>query len=71
MAGAREERRSQPREAMGEIREGEGFFGMLIRIQGMPRWADDAVVLVAEAGKRRLWGRWGIGQKEERVGRVK
>ena len=71
MAGAREERRSQPREAMGDRREGEGFFGMLIRIQGMPRWADDAVVLVAEAGKRRLRGRRVIGQKEDRAGWVK
>ena len=44
---------------------------MLIQRHGTPMWADDPVVLVAEAGKRQLWGRWGIRQKEERVGRVK
>ena len=44
---------------------------MLIRRHGTPRWEDDPVVVVAEAGKRQLWGRWGIGQKEERVRRVK
>ena len=33
-------------------------------------WADDPMVAVAEAGERRLWGRRGIGQQEERVGRV-
>ena len=44
---------------------------MLGRRQGMPRWADDPVVVVAEASKRQLWGARDIGQKEERVGRVK
>ena len=44
---------------------------MLGRRRGTPRWADDPVVVVAEAGKMQLWGRRGIGQKEERVGRVK
>ena len=40
---------------------------------GMPRWWNDpvvVVVVVVEAGERRLWGRRGIGQQEERVGRV-
>ena len=39
--------------------------------RGTSRWADDPVVVVAESGKRRLRGRRGIGQKEERAGRVK
>ena len=39
--------------------------------RGTPRWADDPVVMVMEAGKRRPWGKRGIGQKEDRAGQVK
>ena len=71
MAGAREERRIKPREVMDEIREGDGFFGMMRWRRGTPRWADDPLVVVTEAGKRRLQRRRGIRYKEERAGRVK
>ena len=69
MAGAREGRGIRSRIVM--VREGRetGFLGMLGQIRGAPRWADDPVVAVSEAGERRLWGRRDIGRNEERVGR--
>ena len=70
MAGAREERMSQPRAAMGERREGGGF---------PVCWDGDG----GRPGRRMiLWwwswrrqanddcGRWDIGRQEDRVGRV-
>ena len=46
-------------------------FGMLGQRRGTPRWEDDPVVVVTEAGKKQLWGRRGIVQKEDRAGQVK
>ena len=43
---------------------------MLGRILGKPRWADDPVVMVVEAGKRLRRGRRDIIQQEERLGWV-
>ena len=41
--GAREERKSQFLVVTGEIRKGEGFFGMLGRRRVTPGWVDDPV----------------------------
>ena len=70
MTGAREGRRIWDRAVMGERREGDRFFGILGQILGTPRWADEPVVAVAEAGKRQWRGRRDIGRQEKRVGRV-
>ena len=43
---------------------------MLGHRRGKPRWVDDPVVAVAQAGKLNLRGRREIGRKEKRVGRV-
>ena len=45
-------------------------FSILGRRRGDPRWVDDPVVAVAEAGKRRRRGRRDIVRQEERLGRA-